>query len=229
MLCADLGCDKIFVYTIDQKSLALTPHPNNSLLMKSGAGPRHIAFHPNGKFLFVISELDNTVTSFEWDSILGKGYRVNSCSTLPKDFTQWSATAEIVAHPNGNFLLGSNRGHDSIAILRCDPKTGVVGLVTTVPAQCKTPRHFAFSPDLQYLLVGGQDSHNIAIFKMVSDGVTLSLTYTNQQAEVPTPVCILFNTASSTSNPIISDLLGYASSFNRRVSEEFTVIDENDL
>ena len=101
--------------------------------MKPGSGPRHIALHPNGRWAYVISELANTVTAFDWDGDKGSFHELQTISTLPKDFKGENSTAEIAVDPKGRYLYGSNRGHDSIAVYAIDPAKGLLTLIEDVP------------------------------------------------------------------------------------------------
>jgi 6-phosphogluconolactonase len=116
LLEADLGIDRILVYRFDQASGRLTPNDPPSAVVTPGSGPRHLAFHPNGRFVFVINELSSTVTSFAWEGAAGSLRSLGTVSTLPAGDTGENSTAEIAVHPNGRFLYGSNRGHDSLAV-----------------------------------------------------------------------------------------------------------------
>jgi len=126
VLNADLGLDEVFVYHFDASKGKLTPNDPPFAKVGPGAGPRHLAFHPNGRFAYVIDELDSTVTSFSYDAKAGTLHELQSVSTLPKDFSGKSNTAEVVVHPSGKFLYGSNRGHDSLAVFAIDPAKGTL-------------------------------------------------------------------------------------------------------
>ena len=121
---ADLGLDKILVYRFDSERGSLEPNDPPSVSVEPGAGPRHFAFHPSGNFAYVISEMGNTVTAFAYDASRGVLKPLQSISTLPADYKETSYTAEVVAHPSGKFLYGSNRGHDSIAVFRNRSENG---------------------------------------------------------------------------------------------------------
>ncbi len=120
----DLGLDEIVIYRFDPATGSLTPNDPPFAKLAPGAGPRHLAFHPNGKFAYVLNEVNSTVTAFAYDSKNGSFSALQTLSTLPKDFTAHNDTAEIVAHPSGKFLYASNRGHDSIAEFKIDPTQG---------------------------------------------------------------------------------------------------------
>jgi DNA-binding beta-propeller fold protein YncE len=158
--------------------------------LKPGAGPRHIAFHPNGKFVFVAGEVDSTVTSFSFDANKGTLKQIGTLSTLPACYSGRNDVAEIAIHPNGKFLYVSNRGHDSIAVFAIQPGKGTLTLVAHVPTGGKEPRHFAIDPNGKFLLAENQLSDNIAEFHI--DPRTGKLTPTSEVISVPSPVCLQF-------------------------------------
>jgi len=186
----DLGLDEVAVYHFDPANGSLTPgHPPFAKLAP-GAGPRHLAFHPNGKFAYVLSEVNSTVTAFAYDSKNGSFSTLQTLSTIPKDFTAHNDTAEIVVHPSGKFLYASNRGRDSVAEFTIDPAKGTLTLAGDFPTQGKTPRNFALDPTGKFLLAANQESNNIVIFRI--DQSTGALSATGQVAQVPAPVDIVF-------------------------------------
>jgi 6-phosphogluconolactonase len=185
---ADLGLDKVLVYRFDAAKGTLTPNDPPAATVAPGAGPRHFAFHPSGRFAYVINEIDLTVTAFSYDAGKGVLKEMQAISTLPAGVERQGSTAEIVAHPSGKFLYGSNRGHDSIAIFSIDEKTGKLTAVGHQSTLGKTPRNFNVDPTGTYLLAANQGSDNIVVFRI--DPKTGGLTPTGQVAEVPAPVCI---------------------------------------
>ena len=189
-LVADLGLDEVLVYKFDAAGGALTANEPAFAKLKAGSGPRHIAFHPKGKFVFAVSELNSTATSFAYDSKKGTLKEIGTVSTLPPGFSGRNDVAEAAVHPNGKFLYVSNRGNDSIAILSIDPAKGTLAPVGGVPTGGKEPRHFAIDPSGKYLLAENQFSNNIVVFKI--DAGTGGLTPTGQVVEVPSPVNIAF-------------------------------------
>jgi 6-phosphogluconolactonase len=192
-IAADLGLDELLVYRFDPKNGSLAandpPYPPYAKL-DPGAGPRHVAFHPNGRFVYVINELGSTITAFSYDSRRGALSSLKTVSTLPKGFSGPNDTAEIAVHPNGKFLFASNRGHDSIAVFSIDGKTGTLTLVDHFPTQGKTPRNFEIDPTGSRLFVANQESGNIVVFRI--DPQTGRLTPTGQVLQVPAPVCLKF-------------------------------------
>jgi 6-phosphogluconolactonase len=189
-LVADLGLDEVLVYKFDAASGTLTPNEPAFAKLKAGSGPRHIVFHPNGKFVFVVSELSSTAMSFAYDAKKGTLNEIGTVSTLPPGFSGRNDVAETAVHPNGKFLYVSNRGNDSIAILSIDPTKGTLTFVAGVPTGGKEPRHFAIDPGGKYLLAENQFSNNIVVFKI--DPATGGLTPTGRVVEVPSPVNIAF-------------------------------------
>ena len=157
---------------------------------KPGAGPRHVAFHPNDRFAYVINELDSTVVGYSWQAQTGTLTELQRLSTLPEGFTGNSSCAEIAVHPSGKFLYGSNRGHDSIAVFALDPITGRMTAAQHESTQGKTPRFFAIDPTGRWLLACNQGSDSIVLFRI--DAQSGRLTPTGQRIEVGSPVCLAF-------------------------------------
>jgi 6-phosphogluconolactonase len=186
----DLGLDEVVVYRFDPAKGSLTPNDPPFVKLAPGAGPRHMAFHPNSKFAYVLNEVNSTVTAFAYDSKNGSFSTLQTLSTIPKDFTAHNDTAEIVVHPSGKFLYASNRGHDSIAEFAIDPAKGTLTLAGDFSTRGKTPRNFALDPTGKFLLAANQESNNIVVFRI--DQSTGALTGTGQEAQVPAPVDIVF-------------------------------------
>ncbi|HEX5177590.1 MAG TPA: lactonase family protein [Chthoniobacteraceae bacterium] len=184
----DLGTDKIYIYRFNSATGELTPHEPASASVPAGSGPRHLAFLPG--FAYVINEMGNTVSVFQHDAAAGKLALIQTIGTLPDDFTGESTTAEIFAHPNGKFVYGSNRGHDSIAVFRVDASSGKLGLVEHESTQGKSPRNFAISPDGRWLIAANQQTNNLVVFKVDESGGTL--TPANQSVPLGAPVCVTF-------------------------------------
>jgi 6-phosphogluconolactonase len=189
-LAVDLGLDQVIVYGFDPIKGVFTPVLSGFAKVKPGAGPRHLAFHPNGKFAYVLSEMESSVTVFSYQAKTGGLTSLQTISALPKDYSGPKEAAEIVVHPSGKFLYTSNRGHDSIAVFAVDEKKGTLKSLGQVLTGGKTPRHFAIDPTGAYLLAENQESNNIVVFHI--DPATGSLTPTGQTIEVPSPVCITF-------------------------------------
>jgi 6-phosphogluconolactonase len=189
-LVADLGLDEVLVYKFDATTGTLTPNEPAFARLKAGSGPRHAVFYPNGKFVFAVSELSSTATSFAYDVKKGALKEIGTASTLPPGFSGRNDVAEAAVHPNGKFLYVSNRGNDSIAILSIDQGKRTLAPAGGIPTGGKEPRHFAIEPTGKYLLAENQLSNNIVVFKI--NEVTGGLTATGQVVEVPSPVNLTF-------------------------------------
>jgi 6-phosphogluconolactonase len=187
---ADLGLDKVFIYRFDGEKGTLTANDPAFVEMAPGAGPRHFAFHPNGKFAYAINELNSTVTAMSYDAERGALTKIESVSTLPAGYKGNTTTAEVVVHPSGKFLYGSNRGHDSIAVFRVDAETGKLTAAGHQGAGIKVPRNFAIEPTGKFLLVANQNGDSIVVFRI--DPESGKLTPTGHTAKVPAPVCLRF-------------------------------------
>jgi len=189
-LAVDLGLDQVIVYGFDSSQGIFTPMLSGFAKIKPGAGPRHLAFHPNGKFAYVLSEMDSSVTVFSYQPKNGAFSSLETISALPKDYAGRKEAAEIAVDPSGKFLYTSNRGHDSVAIFEINPAKGTLKSLGQVLSGGQTPRHFAIDPTGRYLLAENQESNNIVVFHI--DPATGHLTPTGQTIEVPSPVCITF-------------------------------------
>jgi 6-phosphogluconolactonase len=192
-LAADLGLDEVLVNKFDAAKGTLSPNEPAFAKVKPGSGPRHVAFHPDGKFVYVVSEMGSTVTVFRYVAASGVLHEIQAESTLPKGFTARNDIAEVLVHRSGKFLYASNRGHDSIAVFAIDPAKGTLTFVADVLTGGKEPRHFAIDPSGKYLLAENQFSNNIVVFKI--DTATGGLTPTGQVVDVPSPVNISFGPA----------------------------------
>jgi 6-phosphogluconolactonase len=184
----DLGTDKVMIYRFDARNGKLTANQQPWVEAGAGAGPRHITFHPGGSFAYVINELDSTVSTFAYDGAKGRLKNIQTVPTLPKDFSGVNTTADIHVSPNGRFLYGSNRGHDSIVVFAIDETTGKLSLIGHTLTEGKTPRNFAIDPAGAFLLAANQDSGTIITFRL--DTATGKLSPTGQVTEVPSPVCL---------------------------------------
>ncbi|MDP9339138.1 MAG: lactonase family protein [Acidobacteriota bacterium] len=189
----DLGLDQVLIYRFDSTNGSLAPNDPPFAKLAPGAGPRHLAFHPNGKFAYVLSELNSTVTTFAFNPANASFSNLQALSTIPKDFTAHNDTAEIVVHPSGKFLYASNRGRDSIAVFAIDSAKGTLTPAGDFSTTGKTPRNFALDPSGNFLLAANQESNNIVVFRI--NRTTGALTPTGQIAQVPAPVDIVFTPA----------------------------------
>jgi 6-phosphogluconolactonase len=185
----DLGLDEILIYKMDPAKGLLTPNDPPFGKVPPGAGPRHLAFAPNGKFAYVVNEMQSSTTAFAWDAARGALTALQTISDLPQP-VPGNSGAEIEVHPSGKFVYSSNRGHDSLAVFAVNPKDGKLTLVEYAPTKGKTPRGFGIDPTGSYLLAGGQDSNNVVIFRI--DKKTGKLTATGQELNVGMPVCVQF-------------------------------------
>jgi len=186
-LVCDLGLDLVITYRLDVaagrlvRTGAVKAHP--------GAGPRHLAFHPSGLLAYVIDELDSTIAVYAYDGHGGLT-ELQVEPTLPADFAGESTTAEVRVHPNGRFVYGSNRGHDSIAIFAVDEATGLLAQRGHIPTLGKTPRNFSLDPSGRLLLAANQDSDTIVAFRV--DEANGQVTATGRVTASPSPVCLRF-------------------------------------
>jgi len=187
---ADLGQDKVFVYRFDPVAGSLRSNTPQFAAVAPGAGPRHFAFHPSGRFAYVVNELGSTITAFWYDAENGTLSNVQTLSTLPKEFKETNTAAEVVAHPSGKYVYSSNRGHDSIAIFSVDAVTGRLTAIGPESTQGKTPRNFNIDPSGNYLLVANQDSDSVVVFRL--DPATGKLKATGQVLKIHKPVCVKF-------------------------------------
>jgi len=186
----DLGTDRIYIYKFDPEKGTLTPNEPASGVVAPGSGPRHFAFHPAGGYAYVINELLNTIDVFKHDAATGALEPLQTVETLPDDFAGSSTTAEIFVHPNGRFLYGSNRGHDSIAVFLINEQSGKLKPVDHTPTGGKGPRSFAIDPTGKWLITANQQTNDLFVFKI--DPATGSLTATDQTAKLAAPVCVMF-------------------------------------
>ena len=188
---ADLGLDKVLIYRFNALKGTLTPNNPAFAKVKAGSGPRHLAFHPNGKFFYVNSEMGSLVTVFTYGPTAGTLREIQTVSTLPEGFSGQSTTAEIQVDRAGKFLYVSNRGHDSIAVFAINPVKGTLTPVEHVPTQGKTPRNFSLDPTGAYLLAANQNTDNTVLFRV--DAKTGRLTPAGQTlTDAGSPVCIVF-------------------------------------
>jgi 6-phosphogluconolactonase len=186
----DLGLDKVLVYRFDYNKGSLTPNDPPAASIEPGSGPRHFSFHPSGKFAYVINEMAMTVTAFQYDPAHGTLKTLQTISTIPdSDRDQKGmSTAEVLVHPSGKFLYGSNRGHDTIVAFKIDSGSGKLTYLENESTQGKTPRNFFIDPTGQFLLAENQDSDSIVVFRI--DQQSGKLDPTGEKLEIPSPVCI---------------------------------------
>jgi 6-phosphogluconolactonase len=190
VLAADLGIDKVMIYRFDRAASRLMPAQQPFTELQAGAGPRHLTLHPSGKFLYVINELDSTMSAFRYEEVNGTLTHIETLSTLPSDFSGVSYCADVHVSPSGKFLYGSNRGHNSIVVFEIDQRTGKLKLVEHVSTQGNWPRNFTLDPSGRFLLVANQRSDNVVTFSI--DTRTGRLTPADYIEEIPSPVCLKF-------------------------------------
>jgi len=191
VLVCDLGLDQVRVYRWRLWRGALEEAPVSVLATAPGSGPRHLSFHPNGPYAYVVNELDSTLTACRWDGRSGRLDALQTLSTLPPGVDpSTNTTAEVAVHPSGKWVYVSNRGHDSIAMFRVDPESGRIGLLGQENTRGRRPRHFALDPDGRWCLVAHQDSDTVVVFRV--DARTGRLLYTGHSIRVPSPVCAVF-------------------------------------
>ena len=186
-LVADLGLDKVFVYPYDAERGALGPDPRQ-VEMEKGAGPRHLAFDPDGKGVFVLNELNSTVVSFSFDPADGRMEQIHSMWTLEQGYQGKNSSAEVAVSPDGRFLYASNRGPDNIAIFEIQRPSRRLKRVGHQPTGGKHPRHFAIDPTGSFLLVANRDSNNLVVFRI--DAATGLLTQVAGPIHIPKPSCV---------------------------------------
>lgn len=188
ILAADLGIDQVVVYRLDDAAGRLVPH--GRFRAAPGAGPRQLAFGAGGRFVYVLNELDSTLTACAYDPAAGALQALQTVSTLPEGFAGENTCARVEVAPSGRFVYASNRGHDSIAHFAIDESTGRLTAAGHEPTGGRTPRHFALDPTGAWLLAANQGSDTIVTFRV--DPATGRLAATHQAAQAPTPVCAVF-------------------------------------
>jgi 6-phosphogluconolactonase len=187
-LAVDLGADRLMAFRLDRERGKLSPADPPWTQMPPGSGPRHLAFHPQRPFAYVINEPQSTVTVCRYDAQQGTFRALQTLSTLPDGFTGQNLGAEIVAAPSGRFVYASNRGHDSLAIYAVDHETGWLALVGHEASQGVGPRAFTIDPSGALLLAANQDTDTVVTFWI--DPESGRLKPTGHVAAVPTPVCL---------------------------------------
>lgn len=187
-LAADLGIDKVLIYRLDAATSKLEVNDAQpSVSAEPGSGPRHLTFHPNGKSVYLINELKNTVTYFDYEPESGKLTTQQTISTLPADFDGVTHTADVKITPNGKFLYGTNRGHDSIACYRIGDD-GMLSLIKIEPSLGKGPQNLLITPDGQWLICANMPGNSVVVFRI--DSQTGELTATGEPVTVPMASCI---------------------------------------
>lgn len=186
----DLGSDKVWSYRIDHGSQTVSKTEQEFASVEAGSGPRHMDFHPTLNISYVMNELNSTVSVFSYNPNSGTLDELQVISTLPDGFSEWNSTADIHVHPNGNFLYGSNRGHNSIVGFSINPTTGLLTELDHTSTRGEFPRNFAILPNGDQLFVANQNTDDVYVFNI--DLSTGALSYSGVSLEVPTPVCVVF-------------------------------------
>lgn len=187
----DLGLDKVLIYKVDAAASKLEPHGFGQV--PPGAGPRHMKFHTSGKWIYVLNELDVSVSVFDYDATHGTMSIKQTVPTVPKEELakeQTFSSSEIRVHPSGKFVYAANRGHDTITVFGVDVNNGQLHVIEREPVRGATPRNFNLDPSAKWLLAAGQDSHTLACFAV--DSATGQLSYNRSVIQTPAPICVLF-------------------------------------
>jgi len=185
----DLGADKVMAWTLDLDTGKLSPNTVEYAGVASGSGCRHMAFHPSKNFAYVINELVSSIDAFAYDPKRGAFIWLQTLSTLPRDFTGTSTTAEIRVHPSGKWVYGTNRGHNTVAIFEVDQKTGKLDVVGWESTRGEIPRGMNIDPSGTFLYAGNQNSDTIAVFRVNQFNGELDL---SEIVHTPVPVDIEF-------------------------------------
>lgn len=187
---ADLGADRLHSLRFEPDDPKAPLRAIAETRTAPAAGPRHLAFHPSGRFVFVNNEMNSTVTAYRFDASSGALDEIQTESTLPEGGHPGNSTAETVIHPTGRFLYVSNRGHDSLAIFSVDEQTGTLVARGHQKTGGKTPRNFNIDPTGRWLLAANQSSDTITVFAI--DPESGVLTPRGEPVRVPAPVCVVF-------------------------------------
>jgi 6-phosphogluconolactonase len=187
---ADLGMDQVLGYRFDPQRGGMATDEPAITKLPPGSGPRHVAFRPDGRFLYVLGEMACTVTAYRYDAARGSTEEMQTVPTLPADFQGTKSGAEIAVHRSGNYLYASNRGHDTIAVFRIDLTSGKLTPGGNVPTRGKTPRAFSIDPTGTWLFAANQDSDNMSMFRI--DLKTGGLNPVGDPVDVFSPVSVVF-------------------------------------
>ncbi|HEX2476783.1 MAG TPA: lactonase family protein, partial [Lacipirellulaceae bacterium] len=186
----DLGLDKVMIYKFDAANGKLAPNKPAFAAVAPGAGPRHMVFRPDGRFAYVVNELNSTVTAFAYDANAGALKELQTVSTLPEYFDGPNTCAEIGIHPSGKYVYASNRGHDSVVLFAVDREKGILSYVEEQSTGGKTPRHFGIQPSGAHMAIANQNSDTLLLCRI--DEANGRLKPSGVFAEAPTPSCIQF-------------------------------------
>jgi 6-phosphogluconolactonase len=186
----DLGLDKIVAYRFDPEHGQLTPDESATVATKPGAGPRHLVFRPDGKFAYLVNELNSTVTAYAYDATLGKLTELQTESTLPPYFDGPNTAAEVAVHPSGKWLYVSNRGNETVVLFDIDHDSGRITYTEEQNTGGKTPRHFGLQPNAKHLAIANQRSDNLLVCRV--DDTNGRLKPSGVFSEAPSPTCVVF-------------------------------------
>jgi 6-phosphogluconolactonase len=187
----DLGFDKVIIYKVDPKTAKITPH--GAGILPPGAGPRHMKFHTNGKWAYVLHEHDLAVTVYDYDAEAGTMTATQTIPTVPKEqliSLKAKSCSEIRVHPSGKFVYAANRGHDTITAFRVNQDTGKLSVIGREHIRGATPRNFNLDPSGKWIIAAGQQSHTLAVFEVNQE--TGELVYNQSNVHSPSPICVLF-------------------------------------
>ena len=187
----DLGADKVFIYQVDTLNRGLVS-VGEQKMMGEAAGPRHLSWHPQREWVYIVNELNGTIEAYKKENKKPQLIHFQTISTISDSTGTNASCADIHITPNGKFLYASNRGaHNNLAMYRIDEKNGTLIFIGHQSTHGKTPRNFRITPDGKFLLVANQDSDNIVTFKI--NPQTGVLEETGIQTSVKTPVCLRYH------------------------------------
>lgn len=184
----DLGLDKVSLYQL--KDGYFQEATDKCVTIKPGSGPRHMEFHPNGKFSYLLNELSSEITVFKYDNINHTFQEIQYLSMLPLGCSVESTGAAVHISFKGDYLYASNRGHDSISVFKVDSVSGMLTFASNTKLQGQSPRDFSISPSSKFLIAANQITSNVELYSI--NETTGALTYVNVSEYIPNPVCVKF-------------------------------------
>jgi 6-phosphogluconolactonase len=189
-LWTDLGADRVIVDRFDALTGRLEPQRPEGAAIEPGSGPRHLAWHPSGRVVYLLNELSATVTTMSFNSSTGALVTIRTIAAREAGASGENSAAEIAASPNGAFLYASNRGDDDLAVFAIDARTLEPSPAAHVQGGGRTPRHFAIDPSGRWLIVANQNSDSLVVLRI--DPATGIPSPTTAIATIPSPVNVLF-------------------------------------
>lgn len=186
IIAVDLGIDQIIIYDINEGLLK----EKNGISVKSGSGPRHLVFHPNGEYIYVMTEFSSEVITFRYESEAANLTPLQTISTIPNDFHENNQGSAIHISSDGRYVYAGNRGHNSIAVFGVVPESGELKFIEHTSTEGNWPRDFALDPTEKFIVASNQNSNNLALFSR--DQITGKLTLMQSDISVPEPVCVKF-------------------------------------